>query len=29
MIVAGKIKALPTGYTRTIPTSVVERLKGG
>ena len=26
MIDAGKIKALPTGYTRMIPTSEVERL---
>jgi excisionase family DNA binding protein len=29
MIAAGKIKALPTGYTRMIPTSEVERLSGG
>jgi excisionase family DNA binding protein len=27
MIAAGKIEALPTGYTRTIPTREVERLK--
>jgi excisionase family DNA binding protein len=26
MIAAGKIEALPTGYTRTIPTREVERL---
>jgi len=26
MIDAGKIKALPTGYTRMIPTREVERL---
>jgi hypothetical protein len=26
MIAAGKIEALPTGYTRTIPTSEIERL---
>jgi excisionase family DNA binding protein len=29
MIAGGKIKALPTGYTRMIPTSEVERLSGG
>jgi excisionase family DNA binding protein len=28
MITAGKITALPTGYTRTIPTSEIERLTG-
>lgn len=26
MIVAGKVKALPTGYTRMVPTREVERL---
>jgi len=29
MIDAGKIKALPTGYTRTIPFSEMERLSRG
>ena len=29
MIVAGKIEALPTGFTRMIPTHEVERLAGG
>src|SRR5947209_584207 len=29
MIEAGKIEAPPTGYTRMIPTSEVERLNGG
>lgn len=28
MIAAGKIEALPTGYTRTIPISELERLSG-
>jgi excisionase family DNA binding protein len=28
MIDSGKIKALPTGFTRTIPTSEIERLRG-
>jgi excisionase family DNA binding protein len=27
MIEVGKIEALPTGYTRTIPTSEIERLR--
>lgn len=27
MIAAGKVEALPTGYTRMIPTREVERLK--
>jgi excisionase family DNA binding protein len=29
MIAAGKIEALPTGYTRTIPTRDVERVMAG
>ena len=27
MIAAGKIEALPTGYTRTIPTREIARLR--